>query len=134
MKFTSAQDISIQAVWPASIPPGAMASAMSSALSVSAMVGVSVGWGSAGAACRCNAGACNSVSHDVKRDGLKSCLREQRPVLPRAADPSVFYSSRCDRDGSDGSAGLFGSMTAARAVATLGQLPRATRPMVTDGV
>ena len=55
-------------------------------------------------------------------------MREQRPVLPRAAHPSVFYSSRRDRDGSDGSAGLFGSMAAARGCYA-GQLPRATRPM-----
>jgi hypothetical protein len=47
---TSAQDISIQAVWPESIPPGATASLIASALSVSAMVWGTGVCGSAGAA------------------------------------------------------------------------------------
>ena len=69
-----------------------------------------------------------TVFRTMLRDGLNRGMREQRPVLPRAAHQSAGGRPRCDRDGSDRSAGLFGSMTAARC-RHAGQLPRATRPM-----
>ena len=84
--------------------------------------GVSVGWGSAGAASRCNAGACNSVSHDVKRwtksrherttprtsTCRASVRRRQAPVRPRRFR-RLRRAFRID--------------ARLHAVATLGQLP-----------
>ena len=117
MKFTSAQEIRIHAVWPASISP-----VPSPMVYVYGWLGVSVGRGSAGAACRCNAGACNSVLHSV-RDGLKrapertaprpsTCRRSVRRGLASARPRRLRRLRRA-----------FRIDARLHAVATLGQLP-----------
>ena len=78
---TSAQDIA-SAVWPESMPPGAMASATASALSVSAMVGVGVGFESAGAAF---AGCCLLCEQQaMKTEGCAEGTDFVHPESPRA--------------------------------------------------